>query len=280
MLKVVSGLEQSEEQYRQAVDALEEVRAQWQAETEACLDLFQDISSSRLRVLRDTAWLASNIGSAACVSDDAVYEESRQVLETAYSEVGGVVQDWIAANQTGEEVPGQVVCQWAPTSSTLGMGHMRSQQQLSYDTASLGRCDVSLSCGHLADLGRSRSDLGVSQPPPPPRPPPPALMSPKKPPRMFHYNNNISPAPPHSKKPHTQESLRSFNVPISKSLGESLPTSRSMQGVENGEYFSVSSSDYNSDMSLSDHSPRGRPPNRQTRTQAGLESLVVIIIPN
>ena len=39
------------------------------------------------------------------------------------------------------------------------------------------------------------------------------------------------------------ENKQSVNVPIS---------------VENGEYFGLSSSDYHSDLSLSDHSPRGR----------------------
>ena len=117
---------------------------------------------------------------------------------------------------TGEERPGPVVCQWAATSSTLGMGHMRSQQQLSYDTASLGRCDVSLSCGHLADLGRSRSDLGQAVPLQPHKQQqttPAVLRSPKKPPRMFQYknNNNNSTSSVSSKK-----SLRSLNVPISK----------------------------------------------------------------
>ena len=253
--KVVSGLEQSEEVYRQAVEALEEIRGLWKTETETCLDLFQDISSSRLRLLRDTAWVVSNIGSATCVKDDGVYEESRQVLETAYSEVGKVVEEWIKSNQTGEEVPGEVVCQWSATSSTLGMGHMKSQQQLSYDTASLGRCEVSLSSPHLTDLGRSRSDLVRHQPPPP------ALMSPKKPPRMFQYNpspaarnNQITP----DRSSHLSPDRTSHLSPDSKMLG----------GVDNGEYYSVSSSDYNSDLSLSDQSsPRGRPANRQVRTQ-------------
>ena len=86
--QVVSGLDQSEELYKQAVEAVEEVRGSWQAETETCVSLFEDISRNRLKVLRDTAWVSSNIGSACCVSDDSVYEESRQVLETAYSDLG------------------------------------------------------------------------------------------------------------------------------------------------------------------------------------------------
>ena len=277
--KVVSGLEQSEEVYRQAVEALEEIRGLWKTETETCLDLFQDISSSRLRLLRDTAWVVSNIGSATCVKDDGVYEESRQVLETAYSEVGKVVEEWIKSNQTGEEVPGEVVCQWSATSSTLGMGHMKSQQQLSYDTASLGRCEMSLSSPHLTDLGRSRSDLVRHQPPPP------ALMSPKKPPRMFQYNpspaarnNQITPDRSSHLSPdrtsHLSPDRTSHLSPDRTShlspdrTSHLSPDSKMLGGIDNGEYYSVSSSDYNSDLSLSDQSsPRGRPTNRQLRTQ-------------
>ena len=238
----MTALEQSEELYKQAVEAVEEVRGSWQAETESCANLMEEISRSRLKVLRDSAWLTSNIGSACCVSDDSVLEESRQVLETAYSDLAGVLQSWVREEGTGEEGPGPVVCQWAATSSTLGMGHMRSQQELSYDTASLGRCEASQSsqsCGHLADLGRSRSDLGQSLQPLSPllfssssssaaaaaatlkqQTTPSVLRSPKKPPRMFHYynnnnnsnnNNNNSISSAGSKK-----SLRSLNVPISK----------------------------------------------------------------
>ena len=239
--QVVSGLHQCEELYKQTVEAVEEVRGSWQAETESCANLFEDISRSRLKVLRDTAWVTSNIGSACCVSDDSVLEESRQVLETAYSDLGGVLQSWVRDERTGEEVPGPVVCQWATTSSSLGIsGHLRSH--LSYDTASLGRCEASQSCGHLADLGRSRSDLGQPLQPLQPLQPhlfsscssssstlkqhqatPTVLRSPKKPPRMFHYNNNNNSH--HNNNNNisnsissvtSKRSLRSLNVPISK----------------------------------------------------------------
>ena len=55
-----------------------------QSETEAAADTFQGVCLARLRVLRDSAWMATNIGSACCVAEDGVYEESRQCLETSY----------------------------------------------------------------------------------------------------------------------------------------------------------------------------------------------------
>ena len=100
-VKTIAGLESSEEQYRQAVDTLEETRSAWQAETETCVDLFQDIVSARLRVLRDSVWTCSNISSACCVADDAVLEETRQCLETSYSDIDSVVHNWIDKNHTG-----------------------------------------------------------------------------------------------------------------------------------------------------------------------------------
>ena len=96
------------------------------------------------------------------------------MLETSYSDLEAVLGAWIERNMTGERGPPEAVtCEWRPTSATLGMGHMTSQQQLSYDTASLGRASdlrgqepasasasagggTSQSCTHIADVGRSR----------------------------------------------------------------------------------------------------------------------------
>ena len=45
----MSALEQSEELYKQAVEAVEEVRGSWQAETESCANLLEEISKRRAR---------------------------------------------------------------------------------------------------------------------------------------------------------------------------------------------------------------------------------------
>ena len=58
---------------------------------------------------------------------------------------------------------------------------------------------------------------------------------------MYQYSNNNNTALGNRRS--MAENKQSVNVPIS---------------VENGEYFGLSSSDYHSDLSLSDHSPRGR----------------------
>ena len=59
---------------------------------------------------------------------------------------------------------------------------------------------------------------------------------------MYQYSNNNNNSAMGNRRS-MAENKQSVNVPIS---------------VENGEYFGLSSSDYHSDLSLSDHSPRGR----------------------
>ena len=168
----ISGLEQSEESYKEAVEALDKARVAWQTETETALDTFQELARERLRVMRDSAWVAANISSACAVQDDSALEDTRQVLEDSHSDLEAVLGAWIERNMTGDQGPPEAVtCEWRPTSATMGMGHMATQQQLSYDTASLGRASElrgqeastaspgpggAASCTHLADVGRSR----------------------------------------------------------------------------------------------------------------------------
>ena len=104
------------------LQGLEDSRAAWQRETVTCCDTFQDLESSRLALLRDSAWRVANIASSCCVSDDEVCEETRCVLETCDLEEG--LQQFIQQHQTGSVAPGEVVWEALPCSSSLGMGHM------------------------------------------------------------------------------------------------------------------------------------------------------------
>ena len=91
------------------------------------------------------------------------------------------MQHFIAQHETGSEGPPPVTCESLPNSSTLGMGHMARQRQLTnsnskekqYDTYSLGRTTPGGGVGvnhtpntqsltHLSEIGRSRSDLGYT----------------------------------------------------------------------------------------------------------------------
>ena len=108
------------------------------------------------------------------------------------------------------------------------MGHMEQQKQLSYDTASLGAGagqssghapapPTSQSCTHLAEVGRSRSDLGYTRPPAPPAPHPPPMMSPKKPPRMYQYGASQA-----SSRRKSMAETHTVNIPISKTQSHGI----------------------------------------------------------
>merc|ERR1719477_169302 len=107
------------------------------------------------------------------------YEDTRQCLESCDLDEG--LQQFITQHKTGSEGPPPVTCQSLPNSSTLGMGHMAQQRQLTshapqdkqYDTHSLGRTTPGAVVGThhthntqslttLSEIGRSRSDLGYT----------------------------------------------------------------------------------------------------------------------
>lgn len=173
-------MEQAEEAYKTASTVMEETRSSWQEETENCAEKLQQIETARLATLRDSAWKLTNIGSAYCVADDEMYEDTRQCLEGCDLEEG--LKQFIVQQGTGNEKPAPVTCELLPNSSTLGMGHMSRQRQLNnshcssqqFDSHSLGRATTgngstmsphtpnTQSLTHLAEIGRSRSDLGYN----------------------------------------------------------------------------------------------------------------------
>ena len=77
----------------------------WQTETETALDTFQELARERLRVMRDSAWVAANISSACAVQDDSALEDTRQVLEASHSDLEAVLGAWIERNMTGDQGP-------------------------------------------------------------------------------------------------------------------------------------------------------------------------------
>ncbi|XP_023332653.1 proline-serine-threonine phosphatase-interacting protein 1 [Eurytemora carolleeae] len=121
--KVRSSMESAETAYRGSVDYVEEVREQWEKETELAADILQDLEQRRLSVLRDSVWKLSNILSATCVADDEVYEETRVVLEQL--DLKECIQLFINQHQTGTSKPGCLQPETLPNSSTIGMGHAR-----------------------------------------------------------------------------------------------------------------------------------------------------------
>ena len=166
------------------------------------------------------------------------YEDTRQCLESCDLDEG--LQQFITQHQTGSEGPPPVTCQSLPNSSTLGMGHMAQQRQLTshapqdkqYDTHSLGRTTPGAVVGThhthntqslttLSEIGRSRSDLGYttarqdinqshrSSHTAQPSHHKPPTTHPRKPPRIIHYRQ----APLSSGKPVKPKSVPITSMP-------------------------------------------------------------------
>ena len=218
--KARQAMEAAEESNRAAVENLEDAQAGWQRETENCADTFQEMETTRLSLLRDSAWRVTNIGSSCCVSDDEVYEETRKVLEGCDLEEG--LQQFIQQHETGGEPPSVVSWEPLPNSSSLGMGHLGqgraggARRPAEWDTYSLGRPEVTQQS--LAEAGRSRSDLGYSlsqsqaslhrqsqvrQTPVDPASLPP--VRPKKPPRLLQYTSTQQQQQPQQQQQHQQQ---------------------------------------------------------------------------
>jgi len=227
--KVRSSMESAETAYRGSVDYLEEVREQWINETAEAANTFQVLECGRLSLLRDSVWKLTNILSTSCVADDQVYEETRQVLEVV--DLEDAIDQFITDNQTGTTKPGSQQPESLPNSSTMGMGHARQ-----YDSCSLGRSRNFSSLGHLADTGRSRSDLGFTTQNPPARP--------RKPPRLHTYE---PPPPTNIKFAHKLNNSNNNNtVPQHNSAELHKKGNRRTQSrdrhtmpicVENAEYY-------------------------------------------
>ena len=211
----------------------------------------------------------ANIGSASCVSDDEVYEETRKVLEGCDLEEG--LQQFILQHETGAERPPEVVWEPLPNSGSQGMGHMGQGREAAgrrpgeWDTYSLGRPEAGQQT--LAESGRSRSDLGwplsQSQASLHRRPAPQDATSlppvrPKKPPRLMQYTGGQQ-----QQQQQQQQQPQQQQPQQPKESKPRPPRSVSITSVENTEYYALpdqqlASSDYNSDQST-DYSPGSSP---------------------
>jgi len=73
----------------------------------AC-DKFQDLEEERIDFLKSNLWTYANIMSTVCVSDDETCEKIRVSLEKC--EVEEVIQAFVQAKGTGQEIPGLLQC--------------------------------------------------------------------------------------------------------------------------------------------------------------------------
>lgn len=101
--KTQISLATSNQEYENAVKALEETTARWNREWKAAADKFQDLEEERLDFTKSSLWTFANIASTVCVSDDASCEKVRLSLEKV--EVERDIMHFIQERGTGQEIP-------------------------------------------------------------------------------------------------------------------------------------------------------------------------------
>eukprot|EP00047_Mylnosiga_fluctuans_P008774 m.8749 g.8749 ORF g.8749 m.8749 type:complete len:302 (+) comp2325_c0_seq1:143-1048(+) len=104
--KAEAAISLADQQYHEAVNQLEESRVLWEREMERCCAQFQAMEEERLTFLRDTLWLATNIMSSACVSDDEALETVRLALERVSVETD--IAEYIREKRTGYDRPAKI----------------------------------------------------------------------------------------------------------------------------------------------------------------------------
>lgn len=125
--KTQISLATSNQEYENAVKALEETTARWNREWKAAADKFQDLEEERLDFTKSSLWTFANIASTVCVSDDASCEKVRLSLEKV--EVEKDIVHFIRERGTGQEIPDP------PKYINFCRGDLDAQSEVSEDEA-------------------------------------------------------------------------------------------------------------------------------------------------
>lgn len=125
--KTQISLATSNQEYENAVKALEETTARWNREWKAAADKFQDLEEERLDFTKSSLWTFANIASTVCVSDDASCEKVRLSLEQV--EVEKDIMNFIQEKGTGQEIPDP------PKYINFCRGDLDAQSEVSEDEA-------------------------------------------------------------------------------------------------------------------------------------------------
>lgn len=125
--KTQISLATSNQEYENAVKALEETTARWNREWKAAADKFQDLEEERLDFTKSSLWTFANIASTVCVSDDSSCERVRLSLEQV--EVEKDIMNFIQEKGTGQEIPDP------PKYINFCRGDLDAQSEVSEDEA-------------------------------------------------------------------------------------------------------------------------------------------------
>ncbi|XP_033127327.1 proline-serine-threonine phosphatase-interacting protein 1-like isoform X2 [Anneissia japonica] len=99
--------EAADDQYRAAVDTLENARKEWEKQMATFCVKAQNLEQDRIKYLRNSVWVYTNIGSIQCCTDDKLYEKVREMLEKCSD-----VEDndlFIRSKRTGSARPAPIV---------------------------------------------------------------------------------------------------------------------------------------------------------------------------
>ncbi|GAB6032094.1 proline-serine-threonine phosphatase interacting protein [Chamberlinius hualienensis] len=101
--KLRQSIEYINQVYRSALERFENYRQIWEEQTELAYMKFQSLEEERIDYLRNSMWVVTNLGSAACVAEDTAYEEVRKKLEAC--SIATEIELFIQKRKTGNFRP-------------------------------------------------------------------------------------------------------------------------------------------------------------------------------
>eukprot|EP00057_Strongylocentrotus_purpuratus_P022338 XP_011676812.1 PREDICTED: proline-serine-threonine phosphatase-interacting protein 2 isoform X3 [Strongylocentrotus purpuratus] len=120
--KCLASVEQAEAQYHAWVKTLEDARSDWESQMEETCIVLQAMEEERIKFLRNSMWVQTNMLSLHCVEDDQHCEESRKILEQCSEE--NDIKLFVAQKRTGGSRPApiEVETPWSNSKSAMSNG--------------------------------------------------------------------------------------------------------------------------------------------------------------
>ncbi|XP_071942370.1 proline-serine-threonine phosphatase-interacting protein 1-like isoform X2 [Antedon mediterranea] len=104
--KTRSYAEIADDQYKAAVDALEVTRKDWEKQMATFCVKTQALEQDRIKYLRNSMWVYTNVASIQCCTDDKLYERMRDSLEKCSDKED--IDSFINSKRTGSAKPAPI----------------------------------------------------------------------------------------------------------------------------------------------------------------------------
>nr|XP_054752439.1 proline-serine-threonine phosphatase-interacting protein 2-like [Lytechinus pictus] len=120
--KCLAAVEQADAQYHASVKTLDDARNDWEKQMEETCIILQAMEEERIKFLRNSMWVHTNMLSLHCVEDDQHCEESRKILEQCSEE--NDIRLFVAQKRTGSSRPAPIEVEgnWNIAKSTMSNG--------------------------------------------------------------------------------------------------------------------------------------------------------------